>query len=118
MEHIYLNIKHLRSDKKMSQTQLEKELGLKRGVVSSYERGINPPPLQFLIDFSDYFQVSIDDLLRLDLSKEGEQANEPKQLYTPAPQSNILRIIEEEWQEVKQEMEDLKERMRRLEESG
>lgn len=46
---------------------------------------------------------------------ENNQLNEPKQVYTRTPQSNILRIVEEEWEEVKQEIASLKERMKRLE---
>jgi transcriptional regulator with XRE-family HTH domain len=68
-----LNIKYLRSRKKMSQDQLAAELGISRSKLNAHEHGqtVNPT-LNDLLDFSQYFKISVDALLKVDLSKLSE----------------------------------------------
>ena len=95
MNYISLNIKHLRNEKNISQSDLEKELGLKRGVLSSYERSINTPPIQFLIDLSSFFQVSIDDLVNVKLSEYQFKVEEPARRYfTKQDLYNIHELVD------------------------
>jgi len=67
------NIKFLRNRKNRSQEDLAAELGMSRVKLNSYENGIrsNLPP-EDLINVADYFTISIDALLKYDLSKLGE----------------------------------------------
>lgn len=118
MEKIYIgkNISYLRNKKKLSQFAVGKEFNVGTTTWSAYEREKIKPSFDMLIQMARFFDVSLDDLVYKDLSIL--EANEPKQVYTQSPQSNILRIIEEEWEEVKQEVEELRERIRRLEEGG
>ena len=67
------NIRFLRERKKMSQEELAQQFGLSRNKLQALESGktINPTAAD-LVNFSEYFKVSIDSLLKVDLVKLGE----------------------------------------------
>ena len=67
------NIRFLRERKKMSQEELSAELDLSRNKLQALESGktINPSAID-MINFSEYFNVSVDSLLKVDLLKLGE----------------------------------------------
>ena len=64
------NIKYIRRKNRSSQQELADHLGLGRTSLGDYERGRTEPDIKTLIGLSDYFKVSIDDLIRKDLQKE------------------------------------------------
>ncbi len=67
MKRIQANIKHLRTLKKFSQERFADELGWSRSIVGSYEEGRSEPPIERLIDLSNYFNIPIDILVKNDL---------------------------------------------------
>ena len=69
MKVVSKNIKHLRTLKNFSQEVLAEELKVTRSRIGSYEENRSSPTLDFLIDFSNYFKVPIDILLKNDLTK-------------------------------------------------
>lgn len=64
------NVKYLRSKNSISQQELADALRVGRTSLGDYERGRTEPDISTLIKLSDYFSISIDDLLRKDLQKE------------------------------------------------
>jgi len=67
------NIKFLRERKKMSQEALASTLGLTRAKLAAIEAGnTKSPQPQDYLNFSEFFKISIDTLLKVDLSKLGE----------------------------------------------
>lgn len=62
------NLKLLRNRLKKSQEEVAKDLGLTRSSYSGYENNVAQPNIESLLLFSDYFKVSIDDLLKKDFS--------------------------------------------------
>jgi transcriptional regulator with XRE-family HTH domain len=67
------NIRLLRQRKKRTQEVVASEMGFTRSTLNSYESGITVnPTIEALITFSDYFKMSIDTLIRKDLSKLSE----------------------------------------------
>jgi transcriptional regulator with XRE-family HTH domain len=66
------NIRFLRERKKKSQEELSAELDLSRNKLQALESGktVNPSALD-MVKFSDYFKVSVDSLLKVDLAKLG-----------------------------------------------
>lgn len=67
------NLKLLRNRRKNSQEQQAQLLGFTRSKYTALENGqTGNPPLVDLIKISDYFKVSLDDLLRSDLGKWSE----------------------------------------------
>ncbi|MCY7409780.1 MAG: helix-turn-helix domain-containing protein [Chitinophagales bacterium] len=67
------NIKALRGYKQKTQDVIARELGMSRSTLNSYENGsVKNPTLDALISFSKYYKVSIDTLVKTDLSKLGQ----------------------------------------------
>lgn len=65
------NLNFLRTRKKLSQTQLANDLDIKRTSLIGYEKGVQPP-FKVLVQLADYFGISIDAMMRYNLSKLGE----------------------------------------------
>ena len=63
------NIKLLRKRKGRTQDDVAYALKMKRSTLSGYENGIAQPGMEALVQFSKYYKVSIDTLIRTDLSK-------------------------------------------------
>lgn len=68
MSKIARNIRHLRSIKNWSQTQLADALEITRARVGSYEEERCDPPVDILIKISNLFHIAIDALVKCDLS--------------------------------------------------
>lgn len=58
------NIQKLRKEKNISQEQLAEELNVSRQTIGKWENGVTYPETECLIQISDYFEVSIDTLLK------------------------------------------------------
>lgn len=69
MSKISFNIRHLRELKKLSQEGLADELQITRARLGAYEEARNEPPIEILIKLSEYFNISIDALVKTDLRK-------------------------------------------------
>jgi transcriptional regulator with XRE-family HTH domain len=69
MSRIAKNIRHLRDLKKFTQQELADKLNITKARLGSYEESRSEPPVEMLIKFSNYFHISIDALLRGDLTK-------------------------------------------------
>jgi len=67
------NIKFLRERKKLSQETLAEKLDLTRSKLNAIENGHtkSPQPIDY-VNFSEFFKISIDSLLKVDLSKLSE----------------------------------------------
>jgi transcriptional regulator with XRE-family HTH domain len=63
------NLKFLRKAKGFTQEELAEKLGMTRSILGSYEESRAEPKLLTLQNISNYFQVSIDELISKDLSK-------------------------------------------------
>jgi transcriptional regulator with XRE-family HTH domain len=83
--HLSSNIRFLRKRKRYTQSTLADTLGIKRSNVNNYENGTAVPPVNILIALSDLFHLSIDTLLRIDLSKLRES-----QLYVVENGSDVF----------------------------
>ncbi|HIV85280.1 MAG TPA: helix-turn-helix domain-containing protein [Candidatus Monoglobus merdigallinarum] len=59
-----MGLKNIRIQKKLSQQKVAMELNISREALSHYENGRREPSLSMLIRMSDYFNVSIDYLIR------------------------------------------------------
>ena len=69
MNNLSKNIKHLRGLKGLTQESLAEELLVTRSRISSYEENRSSPTIDFLIDFSAYFKIPIDIIIKNDLTK-------------------------------------------------
>ncbi len=66
------NLKFLRTRKGLTQKQFAEKLGLKQSAIGAYEEERAMPPLVCLLDISNMFKVSLDTLIRHDMSKVPE----------------------------------------------
>ena len=57
-------LKEIRKKKKLSQLKVAMDLAISREVISYYENGKRSPDVDMLVILSDYFNVSIDYLIR------------------------------------------------------
>lgn len=74
------NLKYLRTREQCSQDDMAQLLHVSKSTMSKYERGVAEINNQGLINVSEYFGVTVDDLLKKDLSKGGiEGANAGKE---------------------------------------
>tara|TARA_R110002049_G_scaffold270895_7_gene447975 strand:+ start:756 stop:1541 length:786 start_codon:yes stop_codon:yes gene_type:complete len=82
------NIKYLRKNKGLTQSELANKIGINRPKIGSYEEGRAEPKLSIIQRISHFYKVDIDDLLELDLSKE-----QPKEKDVQGSSIRILPII-------------------------
>ncbi len=68
MSYIGKNIRKIRMSKKLTQTEFAELFDLKRTAVGSYEEGRAEPKIDTLIKIADYFNLTIDQLLRKELT--------------------------------------------------
>ena len=66
------NIKFLRKRKAYTQDQLAQSLEMKRPTLSGYENEVSQPTVQALQTFSRYYNIAIDTMLNIDLSRLSE----------------------------------------------
>ena len=62
------NLKFLRKRRRLTQQELAGTLKSKRSSINNYENGTTVPPMEILIGLSDLFHLSIDTLVRINLS--------------------------------------------------
>lgn len=97
------NLKLLRQEKGLTQTELAHALMLTRSRINGYENAINEPDFSILIQLADYFGVSIDfligrterNLATLDFLTPNSASAE----YTLSSISHILSSLDLESQE-------------------
>lgn len=68
MNNIGKNIKYLRTQKGLTQTDLSIKLGVKRSLIGAYEEERAEPKIQTLKSISSYFDISLDYLVNYDLN--------------------------------------------------
>lgn len=90
------NLKYLRNKHDMEQIDLAHKLGKKSASsISEWEKGKYTPKMKTLKDISDIFNVSINDLMSIDLSKQSQTQQD-----TIAAHFDKEDLTEEEMQEV------------------
>lgn len=63
------NIKLLRKRRKRSQEEVAKSLNITRSAYNSYENGVAEPGINLLLKLSEFFQINLDKLVRINLSE-------------------------------------------------
>lgn len=67
------NLKYLRKKERYTQAEMSAILKVKRSTLAGYEVGEKRPSYEGLLNLSEFFGVTVDDLLKKDLSK-GEES--------------------------------------------
>ena len=88
------NIKFLRKRRGRTQDDVAVALNLKRSTLSGYENGVAQPGIDILVSFSGYFNMSIDTLLKIDMTKLSEsQLGELERGYDAYIKGSTLRVL-------------------------
>lgn len=87
------NLKYLREEEDLSQKEMAKILKVARSTYSLWEAEINIIPLPRLIDFCNYFDVSLDYVLNLTTNKT--YPNLKKEIDYTAHRKRLKRIRKE-----------------------
>lgn len=59
---IKINLKTLRTDNSMTQQELSDKIGIPRANLARYETGENIPPLDIILKYANFFEISLDEL--------------------------------------------------------
>lgn len=88
------NIKFLRKRRGRTQDDMAAALNLKRSTLSGYENGVAQPGIDVLVLFSGYFNMSIDTLLKIDMTRLSEsQLGELERGYDAYVKGSNLRVL-------------------------
>jgi transcriptional regulator with XRE-family HTH domain len=88
------NIKFLRKRRDRTQDDVAAALNLKRSTLSGYENGVAQPGIDVLVSFSGYFNMSIDTLLKVDITRLSEsQLGELERGYDAYVKGSNLRVL-------------------------
>ena len=88
------NIKFLRKRRGRTQDDVAAALNLKRSTLSGYENGVAQPGIDILVSFSGYFNMSIDTLLKIDMTRLSEsQLGELERGYDAYVKGSNLRVL-------------------------
>ncbi len=88
------NIKLLRKRKGRTQDELASTLGMYRSTLSGYENEVAKPSIEILSTFSEYFNVAIDTLIKVNLSSLPEsQISQLERGYDVYFKGSKLRVL-------------------------
>jgi transcriptional regulator with XRE-family HTH domain len=96
MKFIAENIKYLRKTRQLTQDDLASKIGVKRAMIGSYEESRAVPKLPLLQAMAYYFDVSLNDLLDKDLSKEASKKKQPLVDVSAANLRVLTTIVDKE----------------------
>ena len=104
MTYFHSNLKRLRNESELKQHELADIFDVDRSTIAGYENSRRQPDYDKLVAISDYFHISVDDLLKKDLNAPGnfdyEISSKEKDLkyfelcYDDLSKSSILEIFE------------------------
>ncbi len=88
------NLKYLRKLRGWTQDEFANKLGIKRSLLGAYEEERAEPRLEVLEIISDTFKVSLDELLRKDMSiTQGNYLAKRRQLKMMSADRNIIHFV-------------------------
>jgi len=88
------NIRLLRGRRKITQGDIANSLQMKRSTIGGYETGVAYPSISALISLSEFFNVSIDTLVRVDLEQlPDSQLNQLERGYDVYIKGSNLRVL-------------------------
>ncbi|HEY8388880.1 MAG TPA: helix-turn-helix transcriptional regulator [Parasegetibacter sp.] len=88
------NLAYLRKQLKLRQEEMQSRVGVSRTTWSNYENGISEPSVNGLINISNFFGVSLDDLLKKDLSRTANSKGNPAPVRYGL--NNAISVLDED----------------------
>ncbi|HEX9513456.1 MAG TPA: helix-turn-helix domain-containing protein [Puia sp.] len=125
MQFLGKNIRYLRKQFPVTQSQLASLIGKGQTTIGNWENGISEPSIEELLILSNYFDISLDVLIKVDLGKtnyqlekrrkEGDSGHKPPVKYFPAEEVSVVsEQVDEGLSYVLQEIKALREEVARI----
>ena len=118
------NIRYLRKQFPVTQSQLAALIGKGQTTIGNWENGISEPSIEELLILSNYFDISLDVLIKIDLAKtnyqvqkklEGKSKSKKPVKYLPSEEVSVVSEHEAEGLSyVLQEIKALREEIVRI----
>lgn len=100
MENFFaINLKNLRIEKGLKQTELAEKLFINKSMISAYEKGTRMPSLDVLIQLTHIFNVSIDFLLGIQRGEVDDKSRSVDVSGLNDKQVNIIESLINEFRE-------------------
>ena len=100
MENFFaINLKNLRIEKGLKQTELAEKLFINKSMISAYEKGTRMPSLDVLIQLTYIFNVSIDFLLGIQRGNVDDKTRSVDVSGLNDKQVNIIESLINEFRE-------------------
>ncbi|HWK06135.1 MAG TPA: helix-turn-helix transcriptional regulator [Puia sp.] len=100
MQFLGKNIRYLRKQHPITQSQLASLIGKGQTTIGNWENGISEPNIEELLTLSNYFDISLDVLIKVDLAKtnyqlekrrkEGNRIQKPPVKYISAEDVSVV----------------------------
>jgi len=87
------NLKYLRKLRGLTQEEFAAKLGIKRSLLGAYEEQRADPRFEVLELVSDLFKVSLDDLLRSDLSEQKGSYLATRRAQKMSAEKNLIQFV-------------------------
>ncbi len=87
------NLKYLRKLRGWTQEEFANKLGIKRSLIGAYEEERADPRLDVLEILSEMFKLTLDDLLRKDLSNTGNYMAKRRQMKMMTAERNVIHFV-------------------------
>ena len=88
------NIKFLRKRRSKTQDDVATAVNMKRSTLSGYENEVSEPSIEALLVLSKYFNIAIDTLIKVDLTKLGEfQLSQLEHGYDVHLKGSNIRVL-------------------------
>lgn len=87
------NLRHLRKREGYTQIEMADLLNVTPKCVSFYELGEKKPSLERLVNISEFFGVTVDDLLKKDLEKEDFDVIKTRRLLNETKKNELINTI-------------------------
>lgn len=85
-------LKELRRINEMNISEFSKSIGLKPQTYSSYEKGINKPPIEVLIKIAEKYNVSLDWICRINRNPKNMSNREKMNILFMTMESGMIEI--------------------------
>ncbi|HTI09680.1 MAG TPA: helix-turn-helix transcriptional regulator [Puia sp.] len=118
------NIRFLRKQFPVTQSKLASLIGKGQTTIGNWENGISEPSIEELLILSNYFDISLDLLIKVDLSltnyqvekrlKEESSGPKPPVKYEQVEEEMVVREHDSELSYVLQEIKALREEVDRI----
>ena len=121
MNNFSKNIRHLRKKNHFTQADMELHLSIGNTTWSHYENDISEPAIEALIRISNFFGVTLNELLVEDLAEKDGHVVIPQQQHKPYARNEAYSKMEDQknnWDYVLKEVRKLRKEVNAIKQSG